>query len=149
MKALDGRFCGLVIVTLLVAACIADLPTAAEPARLVAAKGGNGSGSPGYTVVDLGALLGATITDTRVRPEDSHALGVSDAGATAGFLEGPLHSLASTAFLWRGSELLSLKPPKSGKEGKAWAISPSGEFLAGEAIVGASRHAVRWTILSP
>jgi uncharacterized membrane protein len=357
MKSLNGRSCGLVLVTLLGAACTADLPTAAAPSELAAAKGGNGSGSPAYTVVDLGALLGnysssaravndagdivghsaggafaiiagavtplpgiglnayalsngtpryvtgqaasqparwsiaggvssqptilqlgsaefgaargvndagatvgnagvqaavwdvdgnlvtllpagfqrgegrdinnaghavlvftgpnsdglgarayfrradgallalpalpgdvstyanglsevvgdevyvagsseasvevsrgvrwtinlttATITDTRVRPEDSHALGVSDAGATAGFLEGPLHSLASTAFFWRGSELLSLKPPKSGKDGKAWAISPSGQFLAGEAMFGTTRHALRWTILSP
>lgn len=92
-------------------------------------------------------LTTGTITDTRIRPEDSHALGASSAGAAAGFLDG--RGTASTAFLWRGSELLLLKPPKGGKDGKTWAISPSGEFLAGEAIVGASRHAMRWTILSP
>jgi uncharacterized membrane protein len=91
----------------------------------------------------------ATITDTRVRPEKSHALGVSNAGATTGFLDGPPNSLTFDAFLWRGSEMLSLKPPKRAKDGRAWAISSSGEFVAGEAIVGARRHAVRWTILAP
>jgi uncharacterized membrane protein len=91
----------------------------------------------------------ATVTDTRVRPEDSHALGVSDAGATAGFLDGPVNSLSSSAFLWRGNELLSLKPPKSAKNAKAWAISPSGQFVTGEAIFGGTRRAVRWTVLSP
>lgn len=94
-------------------------------------------------------LTTGTITDTRVRPEDSHGLGVSDAGATAGFIEGGLHTLASNAFLWRGSELLTLKPPKGGKSGKAWAISPSGAYVAGEAIVGSRPHAMRWRILSP
>ena len=93
-------------------------------------------------------LTSGTITDTRTRPEDSHALGASSAGATAGFLDGG-RGTAGTAFLWRGSELLLLKPPKLGKNGKAWAISPSGAFVAGDAIFGATRHATRWTILSP
>jgi uncharacterized membrane protein len=90
-----------------------------------------------------------TITDTRLRPEDSHALGVSNEGTVTGFLDGPPSSLTFDAFLWRGSEMLSLKPPKRAKDGRAWAISPSGEFLAGEAIVGTTRHAVRWAILAP
>ena len=93
-------------------------------------------------------LTTGTITDTRVRPEDSHALGASSAGATAGFLDGG-RGTAGSAFLWRGSELLLLKPPKLGKSGQARAISPSGVFVAGDALFGATRHVTRWTILSP
>jgi hypothetical protein len=94
-------------------------------------------------------IASATIAQTLVRPEDSHALGVSNGGSVTGFLDGPPSSLTFDAFLWRGSEMLSLKPPKRAKDGRAWAISPGGEFLAGEAIVGTTRHAVRWTILAP
>jgi uncharacterized membrane protein len=89
------------------------------------------------------------ITGTEIRSENSHSLGVSNGGAVAGFIEGVASSLAFKAFLWRGSEFLSLNPPKSTKNPKAWGISPSGEFVAGEAYSGTQRHAVRWTILAP
>lgn len=87
------------------------------------------------------------ILSTEVRSENSHALAVSNAGGAAGFLEG--RSLKFSAFIWRGSEFLLLRPPTSGKNARAWALSASGEFVAGEAFFGVTRHAVRWTILTP
>lgn len=91
-----------------------------------------------------------TITQTEVRSENSHALGVSNGGAVAGFIEpAASSSLGYKAFLWRGSEFLSLNPPKATKNPKAWGISPSGEFVAGESFSGTQRHAVRWTVLTP
>ena len=90
------------------------------------------------------------ITQTEVRGENSHALGVSNGGAVAGFIESAASSsLSYKAFLWRGSEFLSLSPPKTTKNPKAWGISPSGEFVAGEAYSGTQRHAVRWTVVTP
>lgn len=90
------------------------------------------------------------ITDTQVRPENSHALGVSNTGNVAGFLEtNPERTPRFNAFLWRGSELLRLSPPKSGKDSQGWAMSPNGTFIAGDAVFGASRRAVRWAISSP
>jgi hypothetical protein len=89
------------------------------------------------------------ITGRQVRPETSHAVGISDGWAATGFVEGPLNSLKSTAFRWQGTQMLSLNPPKSGKEGKGWAISPNGIFVAGEAIVQGSRTAILWKISPP
>jgi hypothetical protein len=89
------------------------------------------------------------IVNTEVRPETSHAVAISDGGATSGFTEGSLNSLKSTAFLWQGTGLLSLSPPKSAKDGKAWAASPNGRLIAGEAIVQLSRRAILWTFPSP
>ncbi|MGK2960806.1 MAG: hypothetical protein ACSLFK_01530 [Gemmatimonadaceae bacterium] len=86
------------------------------------------------------------ITQTEIRSENSHALGVSNGGAVTGFIEPVGGSLGFKAFLWRGSEFLSLGPPKSTKDPRAWGISPSGEFIAGEAFSGTQRHAVRWTV---
>jgi len=86
------------------------------------------------------------IIATQVRQEDSYANGVSNAGGVVGVLRGR----KAGPYLWRGTELLTLKPPKGMREGWAFAISPSGEFVAGEAYspkVGS--NAVRWTILSP
>jgi len=93
--------------------------------------------------VTTGAILG-----TEVRSENAHALDVSNAGATVGFLDAA-RSLKTSAFLWRGSELLSLKPPKGGNNAHAWAMSPSGAFVVGDAVFGTTRHAVLWTILAP
>jgi hypothetical protein len=93
--------------------------------------------------VTPGAILG-----TEVRSENAHALDVSNAGATVGFLDAA-RSLKTSAFLWRGSELLSLKPPKGGNNAHAWAMSPSGAFVVGDAVFGTTRHAVLWTILAP
>ena len=84
------------------------------------------------------------ILNTEVRPEISHATAIGDARAAAGFLEGPTNSLKSTAFLWTGSDFLSLKTPKGMKDGKAWGMSRSGEFVAGEAISRLSRRAILW-----
>ena len=90
------------------------------------------------------------ITDTQVRAENSHALGVSNAGNVAGFLEtNPERTPKFNAFLWRGSELLRLSPPKGGKDGHGWAMSANGTFIAGDAFFGVSRRAVRWAISAP
>lgn len=94
--------------------------------------------------VTTGAVL-----STEVRPENAHALDVSNAGATAGFLDAANSSLKTSAFLWRGSEFLSLKPPKRGINGVAWAMSPNGAFVVGRASFGLTRHAVLWTIATP
>jgi hypothetical protein len=89
------------------------------------------------------------ITRREVRPETSHAVGISDSWAATGFVEGPLNSLSSTAFRWQGTQMLSLNPPNRGKEAKGWAISPNGIFVAGEANVQASRTAILWRLSSP
>ena len=95
------------------------------------------------------ATTGA-ILSTEVRAENSHTLAVSNDGAAAGFIEpNQANTLKFTAFLWRGTEFLSLRPPKGGQSGRAWASSPSGEFVVGDAAFGLTRHAVLWTILSP
>lgn len=90
------------------------------------------------------------ILTTAVRAEMSHGLAVSNVGAVAGFLEtNAMHTPRFDAYLWRGTQLLKLNPPGGGKNGRAWAASQSGQFVAGEAVFGVSRHAVLWTILSP
>ncbi|HMI54907.1 MAG TPA: hypothetical protein VK494_01835, partial [Gemmatimonadaceae bacterium] len=90
------------------------------------------------------------ILATDVRQEMSHGLAVSNTGAVAGFLEAnAMRTPRLDAYLWRGTELLQLKPPKSGKDGRAWAESQSGRFVAGEAAFGLTGHAVLWTITSP
>jgi uncharacterized membrane protein len=94
-------------------------------------------------------VLQQAIVSTEVRSETSHGVGISDAGAVTGFVEGPTNSLKSNAFRWQGAQLLSLDPPKSGKEGKGWAISPNGQYVAGEAYVQPSRVAILWRIASP
>lgn len=85
------------------------------------------------------------ILATDIRPERSHALAVSDEGDFAGFVEGRPNSLKSTAFIVTGNSLLSLKVPKKARDGKAWAMSASGDFIGGEAIVQLSRRAVLWS----
>jgi hypothetical protein len=96
------------------------------------------------------ATTGAILT-TEIRPETSHGTAVSDAGGVAGFLESNADraNARTTAFLWRGTSLLKLAPPKGGKNGVAWSVSSSGAHLAGAAIVGSGQHALRWTIESP
>lgn len=90
------------------------------------------------------------IVGTEVRAETSHGLAASTAGAVAGFLESnALHTPRFAAYLWRGASLMKLNPPRSGSDGRAWAMSHGGAFVAGEAIFGGTRHAVRWTIASP
>ena len=89
-----------------------------------------------------------TITTIESRPAESHALAVADDGATAGFTEGPTNSLKSNAFRWLAGTFLSLNAPKGAKMGKAWAISPNGLLVAGEAMLQ-SRRAVVWTFPAP
>jgi hypothetical protein len=91
-------------------------------------------------------ILQQQIVATETRSETSHAVAISDAGAVAGFVEGPTNSLKSNAFRWQGSEMLTLNPPKTGKEGKAWAMSPSGTFVAGDAMLQTGRMAILWRI---
>jgi uncharacterized membrane protein len=90
------------------------------------------------------------VTDVQVRSENSHGLAVSNTGDVAGFLEtNPERTPRFKAFLWRGTTLLQLSPPKGGKDGVAWAMSPGGALVAGEAFFGTSRRALRWAIASP
>lgn len=91
----------------------------------------------------VNATTGA-ILNTEVLPESSHATAIGDGRVAACFVEGPPNSLKSTAFVWEGADLLSIKPPKGTKDGKAWGISRSGEFVAGEAISRQSRRAILW-----
>ena len=86
------------------------------------------------------------IVNTELRSEASHAVAISDAGVAAGFTEGTTNSLRSDAFRWQGSDLLTLSPPKTGKEAKAWAISPSGAFIAGDAKLQTGRLAILWRV---
>ena len=95
-------------------------------------------------------VTSGAILSTEVRPENSHALAVSNDGATVGFVESDAtNSLRSTAFLWRGNNLLALNPPKGARDGRAWAVSASGAYVAGDAARSLSRTAIRWTILAP
>jgi hypothetical protein len=93
-------------------------------------------------------IVSKQIVNTEVRSEASHAVGISEGGAASGFTEGPPNSQKSSAFRWQGTGLLSLSPPKSAKDGKAWATSPNGLFIAGEAMVQLSRRAILWTFPS-
>lgn len=93
-----------------------------------------------------GQILATTVVSSLV----SHGLGVSDAGGIAGFVEDGDRSLRMYAYLWRGADLLKLNPPKGGKDARAWAMSRSGQYVAGHAIFsGLAGRAVRWTITAP
>jgi probable HAF family extracellular repeat protein len=88
------------------------------------------------------------IVSVTVRSESSHAVGIANGGAAAGFTEGPTNSLKSNAFRWSGTELLTLSPPKGAKDGKGWGISANGTYVAGEAMSQLSRRAILWTMAS-
>jgi uncharacterized membrane protein len=93
-----------------------------------------------------GGILATTVVSSLV----SHGLGVSDAGGIAGFVEDGDRSLRMYAYLWRGADLLKLNAPKGGKDAQAWAMSRSGQYVAGHAIFsGLASGAVRWTIAAP
>lgn len=83
-------------------------------------------------------------TDVRATA-GSHGLGVSDAGGIAGFTVP--RSLIGEAFLWRGTNVLKLALPKGTRDGVAWALSRSGQYVAGWARIGGG--AMRWTIATP
>ena len=96
------------------------------------------------------ATTGQIVATTVVSSLVSHGLGVSDAGGIAGFVEDGDRSLRMYAYLWRGADLLKLNPPKGGKDARAWAMSRSGQYVAGHAIFsGLAGRAVRWTITAP
>jgi hypothetical protein len=93
-----------------------------------------------------GQILATTVVSSLV----SHGLGVSDVGGIAGFVEDGDRSLRLYAYLWRGADLVKLNPPKGGKDARAWAMSRSGQYVAGHAIFsGLAGRAVRWTIAAP
>lgn len=87
-----------------------------------------------------------TIVETRFRPEDSQAQGVSNSGAVAGVVR----ARKSYAFLWRETTLLALNPPKGFTGGSPWSISRSGEYVGGEVYSPRTgSNALLWRILSP
>lgn len=87
------------------------------------------------------------ILATSVLPRTgSHGLGVSDAGGVAGFID---RRQGFESYLWRGAEVLKLAAPKGGSSPRAWAMSRSGEHVAGLASFGQGSRAVRWTIAQP
>lgn len=91
------------------------------------------------------ATSGAIVaTDVRATT-GSHGLGASDAGGIAGFTVP--RSLIGEAFLWRGTNVLKLGLPKGTRDARAWALSRSGQYVAGWARVGGG--AMRWTIATP
>ena len=91
------------------------------------------------------ANTGAIVATDVLATTGSHGLGVSDAGGIAGFSIG--RSLIGEAFLWRGTSVLKLGLPKGSRDARAWALSRSGQYVAGQARVGGG--ALRWTIATP
>ena len=93
------------------------------------------------------AATGAILATDVLATTESHGLGVSDAGGIAGFID--VSSFRFSSFLWRGTSVLKLGAPKGLKDPRAWALSRSGQYAAGQAYAGTASRAVRWTILSP
>jgi hypothetical protein len=95
----------------------------------------------------VNATSGEIISATVLPRAGSHGLGASDAGGIAGFID---RSQGFESYLWRGTEVLKLGAPKGGSSPRAWAMSPSGQYVAGLATFrGLGGRAARWTILSP
>jgi hypothetical protein len=92
------------------------------------------------------AATGAIVATDVLATVGGHGLGVSDAGGIAGFILND-RSLREDAFLWRGTNVLKLAPPKGTNNAEAWALSPSGRYVAG--FVRSSGRAVRWAIVTP
>ncbi|MFL5617797.1 MAG: hypothetical protein ACJ79A_05305 [Gemmatimonadaceae bacterium] len=92
----------------------------------------------------VNASTGAIIVTDVLATTGAHGLAVSDAGGIAGFIENT-RSLRFEAYLWRGTDVLKLAPPKGSGNGQVWTMSRSGRYLAGKASTGA----VRWTIAVP
>jgi uncharacterized membrane protein len=93
--------------------------------------------------VDAGT--GAIIATDVLVTDGAHGLGVSDAGGIGGFIENS-RSLRFDAYLWRGTNVLKLAPPKGSNNARVWTMSRSGRYLAGQAI---GTGAVRWSIAAP
>ena len=92
------------------------------------------------------AATGAIVATDVLPTIGGHGLGVSDAGGIAGFIMND-RSSREDAFLWRGTNVLKLAPPKGTNNAEAWALSPSGRYVAGFARSGS--RALRWTIAAP
>ena len=91
-------------------------------------------------------VVSNTIVKAESRSETSSSSDVSFGGSVSGSLEG---RFTNTPFIWRLSGLLTLRPPKGGTNAQASGINYSGNALVGEALFGARRHAVLWTLPSP
>jgi hypothetical protein len=90
------------------------------------------------------AATGLILATDVLATTGAHGLAVSDAGGIAGFIENT-RSLRFEAYLWRGTSVLKLPPPKGSSNARVWTMSRSGRYLAGQA----SNGAVRWTITAP
>ena len=91
-----------------------------------------------YTV-DLGTHA---VIATSVGPASSYSQAIADNGTVVGVLAGSSQS----GFVWTvGGSVQSLKPPKSGTNGRVWGISGNGRYIAGDAKFGTYRRAVLWT----
>ena len=93
----------------------------------------------------VNATTGAIDATNVLATTGSHALGVSNAGGIAGFSLG--RSLIGEAFLWRAPNVLKLGLPKGSRDARAWALSQSGQYVAGQARIGGG--AMRWMITTP
>ena len=95
----------------------------------------------------LDAVSGQMLATAVLPRTNSHGLAASDAGGIAGFID---RRQGFESYLWRGAEVLKLAAPKGGNSARAWAMSRSGEYVAGRAIFrGLGGRAVRWTITTP
>jgi uncharacterized membrane protein len=92
------------------------------------------------------AATGAIVATSVLATTGSHGLGVSDAGGIAGFFDTE-GARRIEPFLWRGTNVLKLAPPKGTRDARAWAFSRSGQHVAG--YVHSAGQALRWTITSP
>jgi uncharacterized membrane protein len=92
------------------------------------------------------AATGAIVATSVLATTGSHGLGVSDAGGIAGFFDTE-GARRIEPFLWRGTSVLQLAPPKGTRDARALALSRSGRYVAGD--VHSALRALRWTIASP
>jgi len=92
------------------------------------------------------AATGAIVATTVLATTGSHGLGVSDAGGIAGFFDTE-GAQRIEPFLWRGTNVLKLAPPKGTRDALAWAFSRNGRYVAGYAH--SAGRALRWTITAP
>lgn len=94
-------------------------------------------------------IVSKTVVSTEVRSEASYGYAISDGGIVAGYLDGGTNRGKQAPFRWQGSMLLQLNPPSGSKEAVAWAISPNGLSVAGEAQLPTYPRAILWTFPSP
>ena len=89
---------------------------------------------------------GAIVATSVLEKTGSHGLGVSDVGGIAGFFDTE-GAARIESFLWRGTTVLKLGPPKGTRDAFVWAFSRSGQYVAG--YVHSAGRALRWTIANP